>query len=173
MPDSSLEISTPRIGPPADWNTGEQARIRANLRREALANRQTEFTARCAAHGLTLFAADSGACLSCIAEPSDLPARIVYLRGYAVAYPATCPTHGETLFSMDRNRCLECYTTSGQQRRTGGRGAGPRAAARRAGDVSYRAHCETHGDAPFHVNSGKCLRCYTATGVRRARRAWD
>lgn len=154
-----------RTIPPYDWNGVIEAEKRASARKQAL-NRSSEFFARCVKHGETLFDAETGACLNCLSEPSELPARVRYLSAYAISYPATCEIHGETLHGMTTNKCLRCFTGRGRLRSQTPRNEA-RIAARAAGDTSYAGVCEVHGAAPHHTIRGKCRRCFNSLGYPR------
>lgn len=160
------EINRPRTIPPYDWNGVKEAEKRKLARSAALKSQLTEFTARCATHGESLFCAHSGACLNCLAEPSDLLERLRYLNAYAVAYPFTCETHGRVLHYMASNRCTHCFTAAGKPRRQGARNEA-RLAARASGATSYLATCSIHGEAPHHTVRGKCLSCFNSLGYPR------
>ncbi len=72
-----------------------------------------------------------------------------------------CPRHIISAFTTKTNTCQICDPP---------RGASARAMARKAGHGTYSDSCPRHGpDARFSVNSGKCLSCFTATGVVRVR----
>jgi len=156
-----------RTIPPEHFNGVFEAKKRVAARKAALGV-SPEFIANCAAHGSNLFDTATGACLSCLAEPSTLPDRLRYMNGYAVSYPARCEVHGTSLHDIANNRCLECYTRSGKARQ----GAGPntaRLAARSTGATSYMATCAIHGEHPHHTIRGKCLGCFNSLGYPRKR----
>lgn len=125
------------------------------------------FVALCFAHGSTLFDTARGACLICeagILQSGLAPAYAAEIIG-ADHYDDICETHGATLFHTGSEKCAKC--SRGQIGRP--QTSGARAAARRAGEATYLARCETHGETPHSVQRGLCLTCYNTAGQLRKR----
>lgn len=167
-PENAWKEKAPRIVPrfgvlPATITPGME-KTRLADRKAALKAGNSEFTAICAIHGSTLFDAPTGACLSCVAEKSELPVRLAYGSSYAVAFPMPCERHGDdALAHYPSNRCTQCYDARG--RPLAERSA--RAVARSAGEKLFRSTCPTHGETDHYVSHGRCADCYTSAGAVR------
>lgn len=144
----------------------------------AIARRAGErtYAGNCPTHGVVGHDVNSGKCRVCVPLATkergpQNPDRIAARDAGARTFRAYCPVHVEADHYVTTGKCCECFTSVGALRDASGRsGPSPRAAARRAGDVTYADACEIHGPAALHhVNTGKCLTCFTATGARRVR----
>lgn len=152
-----------------------------------------EFSWSCDIHGETKFLALENCCSECWAANAALPPRARAAAAKAEFYADLCPDHGMVKFRVSRGECSECFDGRGRNRAeiaaqrlqlaelkaehrrrmadAAMKRVGPRAAARRAGLSEYIDTCPKHGPMTiFHVNSGKCLQCFSANGLRRVYR---
>lgn len=134
------------------------------------------FEKECPLHGVVDHDVNSGKCRTCVPlvvgpRGPQTPARAQARHDGRRTFRAYCVVHVEAEHYVTSGKCSQCYTTAGAVRGTPVvRSVTPRAAARRAGSVTYEAPCEIHGPAAtHHVNTGRCLACFTATGSRRVR----
>jgi hypothetical protein len=88
----------------------------------------------------------------------------------ATTFISDCVVHGTVDHNVKTSLCLSCYTANGDRRseRGPGRPGDPRRmAAREAGEATYLAECEEHGEVAHHTVRGKCLTCYNTQGIKR------
>jgi hypothetical protein len=134
--------------------------------------RLTTYEDKCEKHGVTVHEVGSGRCRECFplrgaAKAPRSQARIDARKSGRPTYWSYCPVHVEADHSTATGECLACVA---DMRAAQAVAIPPRVLARRAGDVTYADACEIHGPAALHhVNTGKCLTCFTATGARRVR----
>lgn len=145
----------------------------------AAAHRLTTYEDLCATHGVTQHLTQPGyefaECAQCVAEKPDLTRAEARRVGH-VSFPAICATHGRAPHSVAHGKCLTRYTSAGVERQAvTGRppSEGPRAAARRLGESTYKGTCAEHGETDHSVTHGKCLTCFNTAGIRRPGRKPD
>lgn len=127
-----------------------------------------EFEDLCHTHGFVKYDTKTNRCLSCSPRRVVNRARAEARKAGEATYVGECPTHGETAFHVQSGTCATCTTAVGSPRTGPARPRnGARAEARMIG-ATYLDRCATHGETPHHVNTGRCLTCFTATGAPRA-----
>lgn len=126
---------------------------------------QDSVLANCRKHGLTLFCTEIGVCFICEQEKlaRGFSGRMLAADLGGDRYFAECSKHGKTAHHMRDQTCFACEAERAERK------SGPRAEARAAGLSRYFDTCERCAEVTqFHVNTGKCLLCYTSGGQRRS-----
>jgi hypothetical protein len=153
----------------------EEGNERATARRQG----QKTYLDYCGVHIVTAFSVAHGKCLTCYnsagrprlswdtAKPLQDTPRAAARRARSKVYVGTCETHGEAAFSVSRGQCLTCFTMTGERRTRPIDTANARATARREGRREYLDICDRHGRHVHSVAHGKCLTCFTTSGVAR------
>jgi hypothetical protein len=135
----------------------------------AIYERRDKFIWDCGFHGQTSHDTKTGVCELCFIANAHLEPKARALITGAIIYTDVCHIHGPGDFHGKGKRCARCYSSTGRKR--GGPGAplsdGARAVARRAGEKTYLAACEIHGETAHSVTMAKCLTCFSTSGARR------
>lgn len=158
------ETAPQQIAPRTPTDHRERGRLRYSAEKRI----EPTFIAVCAQHGETLYDVKSGGCFSCLAQPTDLPVRVHYLSAGAFFYPAICGTcQAERMHYLTTNQCSRCFDAWGRTRWRETNHS--RREARAKGWSKYADKCELHGLTDFWTQAGRCVLCYTASGIARAR----